>query len=639
MNAHKHLPVLFAALLFLTQSAGAGEKMEDFLDMDLEALLNTEVVSASRRVQKISEAPNAISVITAEDIKRSGAVDLPDLFRMVPGVDVINIYENCYGVSARGFNERFARTMLVMIDGRSIYTSLFGGVFWENGEVFLEDIERIEVIRGPGATMWGANSVTGVINIITKDPNDDQGLLLTQKFGTKNHSTSTLRWSRRFSETLSFSVTAGYREDEGARGTNDYRRVPKATGRIRYDFSDSSRLHLFFGANESDIGMEVTTYTDQTDCSLRSNYQMLRWEHWFSKENELQLQAYRSSYELHTDDKKRSIEEDTYDLAMQHSFVPLMGNRINWGLNYRTVENHSNILSRKTDHDDIIGCFIQYEIDLSNRLRFVAGIKYENNSFTGRDFSSRGCILYSPWDNYHFRLSMSRAFTTPSFAPDSMHITETLPSPLPQIPLLTVAGNRHLDPERMTAYEFGFRTTLFNRIGLNVELYYNIMDRAIDFVTIRKIPPVLISLDKCYKVVAKGVEIELHIPVTRWWSLSANYTFQGVEQKRFKKDQPGTPRHKFNLCSSFTFQNGFSLNLRTHFVDKTKWKYLTARSMRIDGYLRLDMRLSQILFDGKVELSLAGQNLTDKLHPETTDGRGTYEIERLIYGQITLRFE
>jgi len=213
----------------------ADEDFKDFAELDLAELLNTEVFSASKRVQKISEAPNAISVITAEEIKRSGAVDLPDLFRMVPGVDVINGYGGGYGVSARGFNEQFARRMLVLIDGRSIYTTLFGGVFWENEQVFLEDIKRIEVIRGPGATLWGANAVNGVINIITKDPEEDQGFMVTGKFGSKNFRENVTRYSDSLSDKFSFSLTGGFREDEGTRGIHDYRRVPKATGRANME--------------------------------------------------------------------------------------------------------------------------------------------------------------------------------------------------------------------------------------------------------------------------------------------------------------------------------------------------------------------------------------------------------------------
>jgi len=179
MKTHRYLPFLVIAHLLFPQAFVMAEDYEDYLELEIEELMNIEVVSAYRRVQKISEAPNAIYVITAEDIKRSGAVDLPDLFHVVPGLNVISMYGSSYGVSGRGLNSAFGRGgLLVMIDGRSLYSSFFGGTFWENEEIFLEDIKQIEVISGTGATIWGGNAVSGVINIITKDSEKDQTMML-----------------------------------------------------------------------------------------------------------------------------------------------------------------------------------------------------------------------------------------------------------------------------------------------------------------------------------------------------------------------------------------------------------------------------------------------------------------------------
>ncbi len=638
MKTYKCLFFLIIALLLFTGVFAMAEELEDFLDMDLEALLNAEVITASRRVQKIHEAPNAMSVITAEDIKRSGAVDLPDLFRMVPGIDVANVLGSSYGVSARGFNEKTAKRMLVMIDGRSVYTPFFGGVVWENEEVFLEDIKQIEVIRGPGATMWGANSVNGVINIITKDPEDDQGFMFTSRVGTKHSRGSIFRYSGSASEKLSFNLTGGYCEDQGTRGVNDYRRVPRATGRLKYKLSENSFLHFFAGVNEIESGMELTMNTPQLDGHIRSNYQMLRLQHQFSDISQLQLQIYRDYSEIHGDVKPLFIEYGKYDFEILHSFALGKNNNIVWGANYRTIEIDSSYLYPHDDHDNILGFFVQDEIKILDTLKFIAGVKFEKNSFCGGDWSPRGCILYSPWPDHHFRFSVSRAYRTPSFGEDSADMTTTLPYPLPPVPLLSVAGNKQLDPEKMTAFELGYRTTLFKKIGFNVELYYNELDRIIDYTRRPNIWPLYFRLDNCFNVIAMGIEVSADLAVTPWWTLTANYTYQEVENKKTDKDIEGTPRHKFNLGSGFTFENGFSLDVRAHFVDETKWSGSTG-DVKIDDYLRLDIRVSQKLFNNKVELSLVGQNLTDKLHPETTDGIGTYETERLIYGQVTLRFK
>ena len=527
--------------------------------------------------------------------------------------------------------------MLFVIDGRSIYTSFFGGVFWENEQLFLEDIARIEVIRGPGATLWGANAVNGVVNIITKDPEEDQGGIITGKAGSKNFRENVTSYSDTIANKLHFRVTGGYREDEGARGTNDFRRVSKATHRLKYEFSDNSDIHFFAGFNESKMGLELSKYTSRTNANVRSNYEMLQWEYRFSDTSQLQVKGYHDYYEVHSSDREVDIEEEKYDVAIEHSFRLGKKHNFLWGLNYRTTEADSGNLSPETDHDDLIGFFLQDEIKLFDKVRLITGIKYEENSFTGGDWSPRGCILYSPWVDHHFRFSVSKAFRTPSFGEDSFRVVQTLPSPLPPIPIAFVVGNRHLDPEDMTAFELGYRSTLFKKVGLNLELYYNDLDKVIENVILRKTLPLLISWENDFHVIAKGIEVTADYPVTPWWSLTANYTFQEVEYKRVNQDVPGTPKHKFNLWSSFRFKNGFSLDLIAHYVDDTKWSGLTG-DVKVDDYWRYDIRIAQKLFNDKLELSFTGQNLTDKLHPETSDGTGTYEVERLLYGQITFRF-
>jgi len=637
MKTNRYLFNLIIASFLFSSALAKAEDFKDFAELDLAELLNTEVFSASKRVQKISEAPNAISVITAEDIKRSGAVDLPDLFRRVPGVDVVNVYGGTYGVSARGFNERFVSRMLVMIDGRSVYTTFFGGVFWENEQVFLEDIERIEIIRGPGGTLWGANAVNGVINIITRDPEEDQCFMVTGKFGSKNFRENVTRYSDSLSEKFSFSLTGGYREDEGARGVNDYRRVPKATGRAKYKLSDDSALHFLAGFNESEVGLELSLLNPRTDANIRNNYQMLRLEHQFSETSQFHFQIYRDSYEIHSSDKTIDVNEKKYDVELQHSFALGEKHHFVWGVNYRRTEVDSRLLDPESDHDDLIGLFLQDELMILDNLSFIAGVKYEDNSFTGGDWSPRGCILYSPWPNHHFRFSVSRAYRTPSFFADKVYLRPFLPNfPQPLNPL-RITGNKDLDPEKMTAIELGYRTTLFEKIGLNVELYYNEIDDIIDVVTPMQLWPFHFNIDNAYNAIAKGIEVSVDFPITSWWMLRSNYTFQEMENKRANKDIIGTPKHKINLISSFTFNNGFSLDLMAHYVGETKWKGLS-RVTKVDDYVRFDIRISQKLFNDKLELSFVGQNLTDKLHPETSDATGTYEIERLLYGQVTLQF-
>ncbi len=640
MHFKKPLIITIILLVFavIVDSASAQtDDFKDFAEIDLEAMLDIEIVSASKYRQKLSESPNAVTVITSEDITRSGAVDIPDLFRMVPGMDVINVYGNTYAVSARGFNERLGGRMLVMIDGRSIYTNFFGGVFWENEEVFLEDIKQIEVIRGPGATMWGANTVNGVINIITKDPEESREYLVAVRTGTKHYREGVFRFSDRLTDRFSVSLTGGYREDDGTRGQNDFRRVPKATGRATYRITDNSVVNIFCGVNESEAGLVFTRFTPEADVHMRSQYQMVRWEHTLVSDSTFHLQFYHSYWEFHSDDTVLDIEERKFDLELQHSFTLNGTNRIVWGGNLRSVEVASNYVKGRTEHDDIIGLFVQDEIRLYENLVLVAGVKYENNSFTGRDFSPRGSLLYSFTDNQQVRLSVARAYRTPSFAESTISLVQKMPPPFSGVPLLAASGNQGIDVEKMTAFELGYRTILYGKIGLNVELYYNELDRLVKDYIEQPMWPYVISWDNRYNAIAKGMEVAVDVPLTPWWLLRANYTYQSVEYKRIDQDYIGAPRHKFNIESRFTFTNGFSMDVRLHYVDEAKWNSLTGR-VKTDDYLRLDIRIAQRLFNDRLELSLVGQNLTDKRHPETFDVVGEYQVDRLIYGQVTFRF-
>ena len=398
---------MIAVLSFTSPLARAEEDFKDFAELDLEDLLNTTVISASRSEQKLYEAPNAMYVLTAEDIKSSGVVDLPDLFRMVPGVDVAGVYGNAYGVSARGFNDRFADRMLVMIDGRSIYVTFFGGVFWENEEIFLEDIKRIEIIRGPGGTMWGANAVNGVINIITKDPEEDQGLMITGRTGTKNYRENVTRYSDTIGKNFSYRITGGYREDEGTRSVHDYRRVPKGTGRFKYKLTEDTNLHFFAGVNESQVGLDLTTYTNSSNTNVRSNHQMLRLEHTFSETSQLQFQGYYSEAIGNSKDKSLEIEEQKSGIDFQHSFPLGSRNQIVWGANYKNTSIDSNLLKPGDEAKGLMPLFDDFEATVKIKKIIIKELK----EITTKDLKNCAPDCQTPeLAKYHLALIYNQEF-------------------------------------------------------------------------------------------------------------------------------------------------------------------------------------------------------------------------------------
>ena len=228
--------VLFSLIVFTMASeiaAGQSSK-QDLTTLNLEDLMNIEVTSVSKKDQKLSRVASAISIISQDDIRNSGATNIPDLLRMVPGLDVAQINANSWAISARGFNHQFSDKLLVLIDGRTVYTPLFGGVYWDTQDVPMEDIERIELIRGPGATVWGANAVNGVINIITKTAVETQGSLLVAGGGTEERAFGTAQYGGKLGREASYRIFTKYQ---------DHGQLPDLTGQDGADGWGGSLEH------------------------------------------------------------------------------------------------------------------------------------------------------------------------------------------------------------------------------------------------------------------------------------------------------------------------------------------------------------------------------------------------------------
>jgi len=328
--------------------------------------MNVEVTSVSRRAEKLSVAPAAISVITAEELRRSGATSIPEALRLVPGMEVARVDAHNWAISARGFNDLFANKLLVLMDGRSVYTPLFSGVYWDVQDTLLEDIERIEVIRGPGATLWGANAVNGVINIITRSARDTQGLLLAGGGGTEEQGFAAVRYGGKLGDNAYYRVYAKYfnRDDQVLPDGNDSNdRWNMARGGFRIDWDASPENHFTL---QSDLysGRLNQTYflpapnppyaqTNQAHLNVEGGNVLGRWSHTISERSDMKLQVYFDR--TVRDGPVLDEDRDTFDLDLQHHFLlatvrTSFGRRLSCFFRRTGQHLHRGVQSRPTLH-------------------------------------------------------------------------------------------------------------------------------------------------------------------------------------------------------------------------------------------------------------------------------------------------
>ena len=419
--------------------ASAEEREEDLTTLGLEELMNIEVTSVSKKLEKRSGAAAALYVITEEDIRRSGATSIPEALRLVPGVEVSRIDSNKWAIGVRGFGSRLARSMLVLIDGRSVYTPLFAGTYWEVQDTLLEDIDRIEVIRGPGGTLWGANAVNGVINIITKHSRDTQGLLATAGGGTEERAFGSARYGGTLGETFTYRLYGKYFDRDGGfvpRG-DDYDAWSMSRGGFRTDWAmgPQDTLKVQGDLYDGDAGQHAVitrfrppfTQVVEDDATLSGANLLGRWRHEVSDRSDLALQAYYDN----TYRREPSFRErrNTFDLDFQHRFGIPWRQEIIWGLGYRlTADNTGSvptIVFRPRDRsDDLYSLFAQDEVTvIEDKLRLIVGSKFEHNDYSGFEFQPSGRLVWTPAGSHVVWGSISRAVRTPSRLDHDLELT------------------------------------------------------------------------------------------------------------------------------------------------------------------------------------------------------------------------
>jgi len=613
--------------------AFAQDEASAYKKLSLQELMDLEVTSVSRRPEKLSDTASAIQVITGDDIRRSGATSIPEALRLASNLDVAQINSSQWAISARGFNSSISDKLLVMLDGRTLYTPLYAGVFWDVQDTLMEDIDRIEVISGPGGTLWGANAVNGVINITTKEAKDTQGLLLFGGGGTELRDFGGMRYGGALSPTLHYRIYVKYsdRDDtirpSGADSDNDWRMGQSG---FRLDWSPSSEnlLTLQGDLYQGSIDQPGTDSTEVGGGNLLG-----RWTRTFSPDSDLQVQAY---YDRTHRDIPRSIKEDlgTYDLDLQHHFVAGDRHNLVWGLCYRLTDDHVDnpatlaFLPPDVTHETYSG-FAQDEISLMpNRLTLTLGSKIEHNDYTGWELQPSARLAWRPTSTQTVWSAVSRAVRTPSRI-DRDFFAPAAP------PFTVLQGGPDFDSEKLLAYELGYRVQPTSRLSLAIAAFYNDYDdlRSVEQVAPPAPVPVIIGNGLAGR--SYGAELTADYHVTDDWRLQAGYTRLIVHlHAKPGSTDPGTGLSESNDANNQFFLRS-SHNLPWHLELDVNLRHVgEISSQGVPAYEELDVRLGWRP-NKHWEISIVGQNLLDPQHPEFGTAASRHEIERGAYGKVT----
>ena len=667
---------LIGAAIFAAVSASATTNLEQLAELDLEKLTQIEVTSVSKKAEPLTEAPAAIFVMTAEDIRRSGHTTVADTLRLVPGLQVGRINSHNWTISARGFNELYANKLLVLIDGRSVYTPLFSGVYWDVQDLVLEDIDRIEVIRGPGATLWGANAVNGVINITTKNTKYTQGGLAVGGYGTDEQGFATLRYGGRLSENATYKVFGKYfNRDESVLASgdeaNDAWYMYRGGFRTDWEPSEQNLLTLsgaaYTGSLRETFTMGTVTppfFAEQPEkMRVYGAHVLGRWTHTFSLDAELRLQTYydRTTRELSFFNE----DQNTFDIDLQHRQRLGDRNEVVAGLGYRFVGSynlrtntffHWTPLQRETH---LVSAFLQDELTIiEDRLSLTVGSKFEHNDYTGFEVQPSGRLLWTPDSRNTLWAAVSRAVRTPSRADNDITVLESVfppgdpafPSPpFPPIPnVTTLDGNSDFKSEELIAYELGYRVQPHKRIAVDLALFYNEYDNlrsfeyaGSDFGNAPAYSRHRFAFRNGLYGETYGGELGLNVQLAQWWQMRGSYSYiqMQLHTERTSTDVGSesaeglTPHHQVVLRSLMDLPWNLQLDLTGRYVDELPFA-------SIPSYTALDARVSWRP-TADLEISITAQNLFDDRHPEAQSSvlrQQQTEVERAVYGKITWKF-
>jgi len=661
-------------LSFFTNSLVAEEPV-DLTTLPLEVLINVEITSVSKKTEKQSHASAAISVITPDNIRRSGYTHLAEVLRLVPGMEVARVDANKWAVTSRGFNGIVANKLLVLVDKRSIYTPIFSGVFWEAQDLVFEDIEQIEVIRGPGATLWGSNAVNGVINIITKSAEDTQGGFLTVGGGTEERAFASLRYGGRLGKHLFYRVYSKYFQrdplvDSTGAATADGWDSIQGGFRMDWDYSTNARFMLQGNTYQRQVGQTyraLTTISDpevsyfDAEATVTGSNGLARWQHVFSSATDCALQCY---YDYTA--RKSPLHDwnvNIVDLDFQNRFQFGSRQEIIWGIGYRWIEDQIkgdfpvqfNPRRRTTK---VVNAFLQDNIQIINdKLAIILGSKFEHNDYTEFEIQPNFRFLWTLNKRHTCWLAISRAVKVPSRADRDIKFYMTKPPPeyLPSSRInavIVLNGAQEFQSENLLAYEIGYRMVRNEWLSLDVAGFFNeygsLRNGELGDLGFEAVPPpphfvMPVTAGNNMYGETYGFELAITWELRQNWRVRAFYNYlkmdlrlkEGSNDIFLKYENPAgmSPRYQVALNSTTNLSKKITLDAGIYLKDRLK-------NLNVDHVINLVLRVGFIV-NNNLELAIVGHNLLnqhDKEFDTILSETAAAEVERGVYGRINWKF-
>jgi iron complex outermembrane receptor protein len=629
--------------------------------LSLAQLGDVEVTTVAKLPEEVWQTPAAVSVLTQDDIRRSGATSIPELLRLVPGVDVAREQSDQWAVGVRGFNSQFSKGLLVLIDGRSVYTPLFEGVYWDVQDLVLDDIDRIEVIRGPGGTIWGANAVNGVINIITKKARDTQGGLVSAVAGGPiDRFNGQIRWGTSPRSNLQFRIFAkGFdRGPEQNPGGDPYDHWHQERGGFRADWQPTAKDELtasfmmYRGASGDQN--QIGEYTPPAQLTVDGQQLvsggdiMLRWDRQLRGGSSLYLQGYFDRTNRAT--SQFTETRDTIDLDFIYNIASVPRNNIVLGAGLR--ESPSNIVQTQATvnfaphqiNNYVYSLFAQDTFQIvPGRLAFLAGTKLENNNYSGWGWQPTGRLLWTPKQHVTFWGAVSRALRTPGRVDRDLNLIGYSPGFNPPL-FAQIVGDPTFAPEVLIGWEAGYRQLLRHNLYVDVASFHNQYDNIESYgtpgISLPTTPYLHLLVTEPYanglRGVSNGIEIAPDWKVANWLQLRGSYSHlhialhskPGFSQADYASGYEGSsPENQVNAQAVFALRKGLEIVPDYRFVGSLP-------AQNVASYQTADLNITYQMRD-HLQLSATGRNLLQPRHGEFQgDNSNIVEIRRAVYGGI-----